>query len=80
MTGDQTTAEVTLAGGQARYVAEAGAVDYRFEMQGPMPGGALTIGGMTAAFAISAALNAKPRGSMIDVSMLESLLATMAWA
>lgn len=39
-----------------------------------------TVGGMTAAFAISAALNANPRGSFIDVSMLESVLATMGWA
>ena len=38
-----------------------------------------TIGGLTAAMAISAALNARPRGCMIDVSMLESLLATMGW-
>lgn len=38
-----------------------------------------TVGGMTAAFAISAALNANPRGSCIDVSMLESVLATMGW-
>ncbi|MEQ8340530.1 MULTISPECIES: CaiB/BaiF CoA transferase family protein [Roseobacteraceae] len=38
-----------------------------------------TVGGITAAFAISAALNATPRGSMIDVSMLESVLATMGW-
>lgn len=38
-----------------------------------------TIGGMTAAFAIAAALNAKPRGSFIDVSMLESMLVTMGW-
>ncbi len=40
-----------------------------------------TIGGLTAAFAISAAL-AKPkpgRGVFIDVSMLESVLATMGW-
>ncbi|MBX2867736.1 MAG: CoA transferase [Acidiferrobacterales bacterium] len=40
-----------------------------------------TIGGLTGAFAISAAL-AKPkpgRGVMIDVSMLESVLATMGW-
>jgi crotonobetainyl-CoA:carnitine CoA-transferase CaiB-like acyl-CoA transferase len=35
-----------------------------------------TVGGMTAAFAIAAALNARPRGSFIDVSMLE----TMGWA
>lgn len=39
-----------------------------------------TVGGMTAAFAISAALNANPRGTFIDVSMLESVLATMGWA
>ncbi len=38
-----------------------------------------TIGGMTAAFAISAALNAKKRGAFIDVSMLEAVLATMGW-
>ncbi|MEL7345518.1 MAG: CoA transferase [Pseudomonadota bacterium] len=38
-----------------------------------------TVGGMTAAFAIAAALNAKPRGAFIDVSMLESVLATMGW-
>lgn len=39
-----------------------------------------TIGGLTAAFAISAALNARPRGAFIDVSMLESVLAAMGWA
>lgn len=39
-----------------------------------------TVGGMTAAFAIAAALNAKPRGAFLDVSMLESVLATMGWA
>ncbi len=38
-----------------------------------------TVGGLTAAMAISAALNARPRGCMIDVSMLESVLATMGW-
>lgn len=38
-----------------------------------------TVGGLTAAMAISAALQAKPRGCFIDVSMLESLLATMGW-
>ena len=40
-----------------------------------------TIGGMTAAFAVAAAL-AKPgpgRGSFIDVSMLDSVLSTMGW-
>ena len=39
-----------------------------------------TVGGITAAFAISAALNAKPRGTFIDVSMLEAVMATMGWA
>lgn len=39
-----------------------------------------TAGGMTAAFAIAAALNSKPRGAFLDVSMLESALATMGWA
>ncbi|MEO0344383.1 MAG: CoA transferase [Pseudomonadota bacterium] len=38
-----------------------------------------TVGGMTAAFAISAALNAKPRGAFLDVSMLEAVMATMGW-
>ncbi|WP_171101208.1 MULTISPECIES: CaiB/BaiF CoA-transferase family protein [unclassified Ruegeria] len=38
-----------------------------------------TVGGITAAFAISSALNANPRGTFIDVSMLESVLATMGW-
>jgi formyl-CoA transferase len=38
-----------------------------------------TIGGLTAAMAITAALNATPRGSFIDVSMLEATLATMGW-
>jgi crotonobetainyl-CoA:carnitine CoA-transferase CaiB-like acyl-CoA transferase len=38
-----------------------------------------TVGGMTAAFAIAAALNAGPRGAHLDVSMLESVLATMGW-
>ncbi|MEO1090224.1 MAG: CoA transferase [Pseudomonadota bacterium] len=41
-----------------------------------------TIGGMTAAFAICAALQGRARqgGTFIDVSMLESVLATMGWA
>jgi formyl-CoA transferase len=39
-----------------------------------------TVGGMTAAFAVAAALNARPRGTFLDVSMLESLLSTMGWA
>ena len=39
-----------------------------------------TIGGLTAAFAIAAALNARDgRGAFIDVSMLEATLATMGW-
>lgn len=38
-----------------------------------------TMGGMTAAFAICAALNAQPRGTYLDVSMLDSLLASMGW-
>ncbi|MEO1001315.1 MAG: CoA transferase, partial [Pseudomonadota bacterium] len=39
-----------------------------------------TIGGMTAAFAVAAALNARPRGAFLDVSMLDAVLATMGWA
>ena len=39
-----------------------------------------TVGGLTAAFAIAAALNAEKRGAFIDVSMLESVLTTMGWA
>lgn len=42
-----------------------------------------TIGGLTAAFAVSAALAGRQqtgKGSFIDVSMLESTLATMGWA
>ena len=38
-----------------------------------------TIGGLTAAMAISAALNRRPRGQFIDVSMLDSVLTTMGW-
>jgi crotonobetainyl-CoA:carnitine CoA-transferase CaiB-like acyl-CoA transferase len=38
-----------------------------------------TVGGMTAAFAVAAALNARPRGAIIDCSMLESVLTTMGW-
>ena len=38
-----------------------------------------TIGGLTAAMAITAALNAPTRGTFIDVSMLEATLATMGW-
>ena len=39
-----------------------------------------TVGGITAAFAISSALNASPRGAFIDVSMLEALMSSMGWA
>lgn len=39
-----------------------------------------TMGGMTAAFAIAAALNAPERGMFIDVSMLSATLASMGWA
>jgi len=38
-----------------------------------------TLGGLTAAMAISAALNVKERGCFIDVSMLDSVLASMGW-
>ncbi|MEM1429040.1 MAG: CoA transferase [Pseudomonadota bacterium] len=38
-----------------------------------------TVGGLTAAMAIAAALNAPERGCVIDVSMLDSVLATMGW-
>ncbi len=38
-----------------------------------------TIGGLTAAMAISGALNRTPRGQFIDVSMLDSVLTTMGW-
>ncbi|MEL7211073.1 MAG: CoA transferase [Pseudomonadota bacterium] len=50
---------------------------------GPLRAGypvADTVGGLTAAMAICAALNASPRGCVIDVSMLEATLATMGWA
>lgn len=38
-----------------------------------------TVGGLTAAMTIAAALNAPRRGTFIDVSMLDSVLATMGW-
>lgn len=38
-----------------------------------------TIGGLTAAFAISAALADRSAGRFIDVSMVEAVLATMGW-
>ena len=53
------------------------------EQSGPLRAGfpvADTVGGLTAAFAISAALNAQPRGCYLDVSMTESVMATMGWA
>lgn len=37
------------------------------------------MGGLTAAFAIAAALNAGERGAFIDISMLEAVMATMGW-
>ena len=39
-----------------------------------------TVGGLTAAMAICAALNAGERGAFIDVSMLDAVIATMGWA
>lgn len=39
-----------------------------------------TVGGLTAAMAICAALNAPKRGCVIDIAMLDSLMATMGWA
>jgi crotonobetainyl-CoA:carnitine CoA-transferase CaiB-like acyl-CoA transferase len=55
------------------------------EASGPLRAGypvADTVGGLTGAFAIAAALAAPrgERGVFIDVSMLESTLATMGWA
>lgn len=38
-----------------------------------------TIGGMTAAFAVTAALNANPRGAFLDVAMSEAVISTMGW-
>lgn len=38
-----------------------------------------TVGGLTAAFAISAALNADPRGGFLDVAMSEAVISTMGW-
>jgi formyl-CoA transferase len=39
-----------------------------------------TVGGLTAAFAVAAMLNAPQRGGFVDVSMLHAMLATMGWA
>lgn len=38
-----------------------------------------TVGGLTAAFAITAALNAKPRGTFLDIAMTEAVVSTMGW-
>lgn len=38
-----------------------------------------TVGGMTAAYAIAAALNAAPRGTFLDISMTEAVLSSMGW-
>ena len=38
-----------------------------------------TVGGMTAAFAVAAALNANPRGTYLDVAMSEAVISTMGW-
>ena len=38
-----------------------------------------TVGGLTAAMAICAALNAPERGTFIDLSMLDSVLVSMGW-
>ena len=39
-----------------------------------------TVGGLTAAMSIAAALNAPKRGAFIDISMRDALMATMGWA
>ncbi|MEW2918604.1 CoA transferase [Ruegeria sp. ANG10] len=38
-----------------------------------------TVGGLTAAFAISAALNANSRGAFLDIAMSEAVISTMGW-
>ena len=38
-----------------------------------------TAGGMTAAFSITAALNAEARGAFIDISMTEAVISNMGW-
>lgn len=38
-----------------------------------------TAGGLTAAFAIAAALNARPRGAFLDISMTEAVVSAMGW-
>ena len=38
-----------------------------------------TMGGMTAAFMIASALNARPRGAFLDVSMTDAVLSSLGW-
>ena len=38
-----------------------------------------TVGGMTAAFSVAAALNANPRGAFLDISMTDAVIASMGW-
>ncbi len=38
-----------------------------------------TVGGMTAAFSIAAALNETPRGAFLDNSMTDAVISTMGW-
>ncbi|WP_170468154.1 CaiB/BaiF CoA transferase family protein [Ruegeria arenilitoris] len=38
-----------------------------------------TVGGLTSAFAVSAALNANPRGAFLDIAMSEAVISTMGW-
>lgn len=38
-----------------------------------------TAGGLTAAFAIAAALNTRPRGAFLDISMTEAVVSAMGW-
>lgn len=38
-----------------------------------------TVGGLTAAFAITSALNATPRGTFLDIAMNEAVISTMGW-
>ena len=38
-----------------------------------------TVGGLTAAFSVCAALNARPRGAFLDIAMSEAVISTMGW-
>ncbi|KNG92671.1 CaiB/BaiF CoA transferase family protein [Pseudaestuariivita atlantica] len=38
-----------------------------------------TVGGLTGAFAIASALNARPRGAFLDIAMSEAVVSTMGW-